>query len=409
MPRERSGCSRQASARNSPAPDSSSQDGLPATWSSGKGRKTRNSAESVFYNVDLEALLRRNSRRGKEAKRAAKETRDTESGSNVGDESSQDGPASDNPASTKAEQALLNGRVEGEEAPSKSSPEGGSEKEGKSGIRSVNSGAGGASRSHVCPGGTGQCADPGSKLCDIIGAAEDSAVSDQPIKACDIKSDTCAGEKPSHLTPVSDNCALSGKNTTNVGLNSSCSCDTHSRSATTKGNPSIKQESTTTTTANRIDCPGTIKKESCGDDSGFVSFQTTPHNCGDRVSPDKDLNGDKKSSCVAQSNAMAIIRESENGVAERWAGVKAEGGDASVAMEKKACGSENGSCLKKEDCDSPKAVGAACKEGGDASSTLPGTHPQPPFNALMDHDAYSEEEMVSFFFFSSPCAYVTAL
>nr|KAG5694164.1 hypothetical protein BaRGS_001491 [Batillaria attramentaria] len=95
MPRESSGRTRQSASRNTPSPHSTSQDSIFGLLPSGsKARKTRNSAEaSLLYSImDLSAIGRRRSRRGKAAVASDVENQDTESScSNIGEENSQDG------------------------------------------------------------------------------------------------------------------------------------------------------------------------------------------------------------------------------------------------------------------------------------------------------------------------------
>ena len=404
FPRERTTRSRQTSARNSPAPDSSVQDGPPSASSAGKGRKTRNSAESVFYDVDLEALLRRNSRRGKAAKGARKGAPDTKSGSNVGDECSQDGVASDSCTSRRAagreasvEKGVLNSRVGGEEGgtPTRTNSGGESREKSQSCTRGANSGDDRVSLSHLRSGRGGQSADslemrpsksdPDSKACDNSLAVKDGAGSNNLIKACDIKNEGCAGE------PIPDRGIVSGDR----HINSSRTCDTRSPSAT-KENPSSPPKSPSTTL--KTECPDAVEKDGCVDDSGFASSNTSPHCHEGRNSPDRKspANGDSKSSCMPQSNAAVTTQESA--VGQSFC-VKAEDGDAGSITELTACSSGkandglgpfvNERCCQEDDS-SVTAVNHSCKEGAGASPA-----PQAAFNALMDHDAYSEEEMVS--------------
>lgn len=380
------------------------QDGPPSASSAGKGRKTRNSAESVFYDVDLEALLRRNSRRGKAAKGARKEAPVTESSSNVGDECSQDGMASDSRASGKAagreasvEKGVLNGRVGGEEGgtPVRTSSGGESREKSQSGTCGANSGDNRVSHSHLRSGRGGQSTDalevrpsktdPDSKACDNSLAVKDGAGSNNLIKACDIKNEGCAGE------PVPDRGTVSGDR----HINSSRTCDTRSPSAT-KENPSSPRKSPSTTL--KTECPDAVEKDGCVDDSGFASSHTSPHCHEGRNSPDRKspANGDSKSSCTSQSNATVTTQESAAG---QSVCAKAEDGDAGSVTETTAHGSGKaddgfGPFVKerccREDDNSLMAMNHSCKEGAGASPT-----PQAAFNALMDHDAYSEEEMVS--------------
>lgn len=400
------------SARNSPAPDSSLQDGLLYS-SSGRGRKTRNSAESVFYDVDLEALLRRNSRRGKAAKNAPKETQDVERGSNIGDESSQDGMASESRASAGAldreaskEEEVLNGKSGGEEGgnPLRTNCDRELEKESKCDICDKNSVTDHASHSYLCPGDSSQCTatsqmlhiktDPDDKPCHNISAMKDSGSSNnQLIQAYVTKTESGANDEP-----VLVNSSLSGDKCINI--NSFHKCDTDSPSAR-KENPSSPQDPFAATVT---DCPDTIKKESCVDDSGFVSCQTSPHSYEGRVSPDNHrdsaANGDK-SKCTLQSNTTTItVQESVADPGDGNVCGKAKDGD----IKEKVCGSGNDgdgiNALVKESC-SPEdgnpfmATELLDNEGADASLASPGKPPQAAFNALMDHDAYSEEEMVS--------------
>ena len=380
------------------------QDGPPSASSARKGRKTRNSAESVFYDVDLEALLRRNSRRGRAAKGTRKEAPDTESGSNVGDECSQDGVASNNRASGRAagreasvEKGVLNGRVGGEEGgtPTGTSSGGESREKSQSGTRGANSGDDRVSLSHLRSGRGGQSTDalekrpsktdPDSKACDNSLAVKDGAGSNNLIKACDIKNEGCAGE------PIPDRGTVSGDR----HIDSSRTCDTRSPSAT-KENPSSPPKCPSTML--KTECADAVEKDGCVDDSGFASSNTSPHCHEGRISPDRKslANGDGKSNCTSQSNTAVTTQESAAG---QSVCAKTEDGDAGSITEMTACGSGkandglgpfvNERCCQEDDS-SVTAVNHSCKEGAGASPA-----PQAAFNALMDHDAYSEEEMVS--------------
>ncbi|KAL8617631.1 hypothetical protein ACOMHN_038023 [Nucella lapillus] len=396
LPREANGRSRQTSARNSPAPDSSSVDSFSINIPFGKGRRTRNSAESTFYenieNIDLECLFRQRSRRSRGAKNAAKEMADAESVSTVGDESSQDGLRADTPSSSsaldggdvKTEMELVNGKLSTEES-AWTQAEVRSESQDSCDVDSVSKADQSASHSHVgslkgdrteSSGRVHIKSEPDSSKCDTESDVH-TGECDKSVGICDRQVET--GVRKKSLSPESvDTAVVDGAPATDGrSAKLPTTCDTHSAaSRNPSSNPSVSAPFPNTSTS-----AVSVKKEIGGDDSGFVSFQTTPHVASgagpicddDDVDKhvDQHIPGSEEKSGTGHCDSDSVK-------------VKQEGSDAKSAREQSEEGCvvrTEAPCLQNEDSVSSSQCGGTL----DSKDTVS--------KALLDHVDYSEEEM----------------
>ena len=378
---------------------------------SSKGRKTRNSAESTFYDtVDLEALFRRNSRRSRAVKRAAKEALDMESNSAVGDDNSQDGlldaaAVSALEDSVTTESQYLNGKISREKrlALTGCETESGVTDTSSACTKSeADSSAHSFSHPDISNSSTEMSkpahikSDPGGSTYNPNTTKQQDSM--EPRESCDVKGGVCVKEEPDSSIPVSANTTLSGNmpSTASSSLTTPTSCDSHHQSAT-DGNPSNTQQSTqlkppspNPAAAGSQDCTAPIKEENVADDSGFTSFHVSPHHASSSTDPktDSSIHTHKVFTCssVENSNNVSESQQQESTMkmkAEETAKLKDDGHGRAVKSEEQDIKEEKTDSLCRVKTEKTNATNCIYNNGVQANA-----------NALVDHAAYSEEEMV---------------